>query len=109
MLFNGKKYIVLDSVSLYFCSNSIHPRFKKDVAYRLVLGARAVAYGEKGVSFQGPFPAKIQFDQSSILSIIFDQEISATNSNNAFEVQEAGFTFIAYSIIEKNTDSNKWF
>ncbi|XP_055030887.1 sialate O-acetylesterase isoform X2 [Misgurnus anguillicaudatus] len=64
---------------------SIHPRFKRDVAYRLVLGARAVAYGEKGVSFQGPFPAEIQFDQSSI-NIMFDQEISAAYSDNAFEI-----------------------
>jgi len=33
---------------------SIHPRDKTTVADRLILGARAVAYGEKNVSFQGP-------------------------------------------------------
>nr|KAG5686966.1 hypothetical protein BaRGS_022967 [Batillaria attramentaria] len=35
---------------------TIHPRYKQDVAKRLVLGARNVAYGEKTVVFQGPFP-----------------------------------------------------
>ncbi|CAB1348040.1 unnamed protein product [Coregonus sp. 'balchen'] len=42
-----------------WCSRGIHPRDKQDVAYRLSLGARAVAYGEEGVSFQGPFPNRI--------------------------------------------------
>ncbi|XP_056622150.1 sialate O-acetylesterase [Triplophysa dalaica] len=64
---------------------SIHPRFKRDVAHRLVLGARAVAYGEKNVSFQGPYPLSFHFDQCS-LNITFDQKLSATNSDNAFEI-----------------------
>eukprot|EP01051_Picozoa_sp_SAG22_P023450 SAG22_NODE_6056_length_908_cov_1.211372_2_plen_156_part_01 len=32
----------------------IHPRWKKAQAERLALGTRAVAYGEKGLSWQGP-------------------------------------------------------
>ncbi|KAA0714858.1 Sialate O-acetylesterase [Triplophysa tibetana] len=64
---------------------SIHPRFKQDVAHRLVLGARAVAYGEKNVSFQGPYPLSVYFDQTS-LNITFDQNISATHSDDAFEI-----------------------
>ncbi|XP_071115304.1 sialate O-acetylesterase-like [Haliotis cracherodii] len=35
---------------------SIHPRFKDDVAKRLVLAGRAVAYKEKDLDYQGPFP-----------------------------------------------------
>lgn len=85
-LFNGKLYnaglYVYIFVVVY---RSIHPRFKQDVAHRLVLGARAVAYGEENVSFQGPYPISFQLDQSS-LNITFDQEISATHSDNAFEV-----------------------
>ncbi|XP_010184449.1 PREDICTED: LOW QUALITY PROTEIN: sialate O-acetylesterase, partial [Mesitornis unicolor] len=37
---------------------SIHPRDKQSVAHRLQLGARAVAYGEKEVVFQGPYPSR---------------------------------------------------
>ena len=39
--------------------NRIHPRFKQDVAERLVLGALHVAYGHNDVTFQGPFPTAI--------------------------------------------------
>ncbi|XP_051512439.1 sialate O-acetylesterase-like isoform X1 [Myxocyprinus asiaticus] len=64
---------------------SIHPRYKQDVAYRLVLGARAVAYGEKNVSFQGPFPTQGLLNQSFI-SIVFNQDISASLDDDFFEV-----------------------
>ncbi|XP_072551705.1 sialate O-acetylesterase isoform X2 [Salminus brasiliensis] len=64
---------------------SIHPRDKQDVAYRLVLGARAVAYEEKGVFFQGPFLTKVMIFKT-FLSIIFDQMIRTTRSNDTFEI-----------------------
>ncbi|XP_064159862.1 sialate O-acetylesterase-like [Anguilla rostrata] len=64
---------------------SIHPRDKQDVAYRLTLGARAVAYGEKGVAFQGPFPAKVLLDGDS-LNVTYTQAVSVTNSSSVFEV-----------------------
>ena len=38
----------------------IHPRYKQDVAERLVLGALHVAYGRTDVTFQGPFPTGIR-------------------------------------------------
>ncbi|XP_067275157.1 sialate O-acetylesterase [Pseudorasbora parva] len=66
----------------------IHPEDKQDVAFRLVLGARAVAYGEKNVSFQGPFPTQAILNQSSI-SIVFNQDINATldkNDGRFFEI-----------------------
>ncbi|KAG9348530.1 hypothetical protein JZ751_002266 [Albula glossodonta] len=64
---------------------SIHPRDKQDVAYRLMLGAQAMAYGEKGVSFQGPFPAKIMLS-GDIINITYTQTISVTKSKTIFEV-----------------------
>ncbi|KAJ8368837.1 hypothetical protein SKAU_G00088650 [Synaphobranchus kaupii] len=64
---------------------SIHPRDKQDVAYRLTLGARAVAYGEKGVSFQGPFPAKVLLSGDSI-NITYTQAVSVTPSKSVFEI-----------------------
>ncbi|KAJ8368838.1 hypothetical protein SKAU_G00088660 [Synaphobranchus kaupii] len=64
---------------------SIHPRDKQDVAYRLTLGARAVAYGEKGVSFQGPFPAKFLVGGDSI-NITYTQAVSVTPSKSVFEI-----------------------
>ncbi|XP_061074008.1 sialate O-acetylesterase-like isoform X1 [Conger conger] len=64
---------------------SIHPRFKQDVAYRLTLGARAVAYGEKGVSFQGPFPDSVQLIGDSI-NITYNQPVSVTPTKSVFEI-----------------------
>ncbi|MCJ8733554.1 hypothetical protein PDJAM_G00224870 [Pangasius djambal] len=64
---------------------SIHPRDKQDVAYRLVLGARAVAYEETGVSFQGPFPSLVLIKNTTII-ITYDQKIRATLSSDTFEI-----------------------
>uniref|UniRef100_A0A3Q2NVG8 Sialic acid acetylesterase n=1 Tax=Fundulus heteroclitus TaxID=8078 RepID=A0A3Q2NVG8_FUNHE len=64
---------------------TIHPRDKQDVALRLTLGARAVAYGEKDVSFQGPFPKQILPLKTSI-NITYDQAVSVKASKNMFEV-----------------------
>ncbi|TST73070.1 Sialate O-acetylesterase [Bagarius yarrelli] len=52
---------------------------------RLVLGARAVAYAEKGVSFQGPFPKQFLIENTTII-ITYDQEIRATLSAAIFEI-----------------------
>nr|XP_034347180.1 sialate O-acetylesterase isoform X2 [Arvicanthis niloticus] len=55
---------------------SIHPRDKQTVAYRLHLGARAVAYGEKNLTFQGPLPEKIELlAHSGLLNLTYDREI----------------------------------
>ncbi|XP_063291972.1 sialate O-acetylesterase [Pelobates fuscus] len=73
-----------DERSPYGC---IHPRDKQTVAYRLYLGARAIAYGDK-ISFRGPFPEKMDVDYSaSYINITYDQEILVTPSNQSlFEV-----------------------
>nr|XP_015192868.1 PREDICTED: sialate O-acetylesterase isoform X1 [Lepisosteus oculatus] len=90
---------------------SIHPRYKQDVAYRLTLGARAVAYGEK-VSFQGPFPQKISV-QAANISIIYSTNISVTLHKSIFEVccsrqREVGdssSSWLPAPIIKANSDS----
>ncbi|KAK1900323.1 Sialate O-acetylesterase [Dissostichus eleginoides] len=63
----------------------IHPRDKQDVAFRLSLGARAVAYGEQDVAFSGPFPSQI-LSTPKYLEITYDQKVSVTPSENIFEI-----------------------
>lgn len=67
---------------------SIHPRDKQTVAYRLHLGARAVAYGEKNLTFQGPLPKKIELlARNELLSLTYDQEIQVQRKDNkTFEI-----------------------
>ncbi|KAM9318412.1 sialate O-acetylesterase [Pholidichthys leucotaenia] len=65
--------------------STIHPRDKQDVAYRLTLGARAVAYNEKNVSFCGPFPEEIVVSQMYV-NITYDQAINVTPSKDVFEI-----------------------
>ncbi|XP_018554421.1 sialate O-acetylesterase [Lates calcarifer] len=64
---------------------TIHPRDKQDVAYRLTLGARAVAYNEKDVQFLGPFPNNIM-SLEMYVNITYDQMVSVTPSENIFEI-----------------------
>ncbi|XP_012607932.1 sialate O-acetylesterase [Microcebus murinus] len=67
---------------------SIHPRDKNTVAYRLHLGARAVAYGEKSVTFQGPLPEKIELSpHKGLLSLTYAQQIQVQKQDNKiFEI-----------------------
>lgn len=71
-----------DATSPY---GTIHPRDKQDVAYRLTLGARAVAYEEENVPFLGPFPKEIASTQEYV-NITYDQAVSVTSSKDVFEV-----------------------
>lgn len=64
----------------------IHPKDKQDVAHRLILGARSVAYGEVNVTFQGPFPQRITLSAADVV-INYDQTLSVTLSNSIFEVR----------------------
>ncbi|XP_048199698.1 sialate O-acetylesterase [Perognathus longimembris pacificus] len=69
---------------------SIHPRDKQTVAYRLHLGARAVAYGEKDVIFQGPLPEKLDLvAHGELLNITYHQYIQIhvqKLKNRTFEI-----------------------
>uniref|UniRef100_A0A8C5QMY8 Sialic acid acetylesterase n=1 Tax=Leptobrachium leishanense TaxID=445787 RepID=A0A8C5QMY8_9ANUR len=66
---------------------SVHPRDKQTVAYRLYLGARAVAYGDKSASYKGPFPERMDVDYTaSCINITYDQDISVLHqSQSLFE------------------------
>ncbi|XP_074072525.1 sialate O-acetylesterase isoform X2 [Macrotis lagotis] len=59
---------------------SIHPRDKQTVAYRLHLGARAVAYGEKMLPFQGPLP--------ETLVLLVDKELLKLEYHQKIQVQK---------------------
>ncbi|NWU72308.1 SIAE acetylesterase, partial [Pterocles burchelli] len=55
---------------------SIHPRDKQNVAHRLHLGARAVAYGEKNLVFQGPYPTHAVLEvRKGQLNVTYTQEL----------------------------------
>ncbi|KAM8989232.1 sialate O-acetylesterase isoform 3-T3 [Ara ararauna] len=55
---------------------SIHPQDKQNVAHRLQLGARAVAYGEKNLVFQGPFPTRAVLEVTrALLNVTYSQQL----------------------------------
>ncbi|XP_026892609.2 sialate O-acetylesterase isoform X1 [Acinonyx jubatus] len=65
---------------------SIHPRDKQTVAYRLHLGARAVAYGEKLI-FQGPLPEKMELlADRGLLNLTYSQQIQVKKQDKIFEI-----------------------
>lgn len=66
--------VAMDLPDVHSPYGTIHPRDKQDVAYRLTLGARAVAYNEKDVPFLGPFPSEILSTQMYV-NITYDQTI----------------------------------
>ncbi|KAK9395093.1 sialate O-acetylesterase [Crotalus adamanteus] len=67
---------------------SIHPRDKRTVAYRLHLGALSVAYGEKSIIFQGPYPQRVQVNETQrLLNITFAECVQLRHMDNkTFEV-----------------------
>ncbi|ESO83284.1 hypothetical protein LOTGIDRAFT_169504 [Lottia gigantea] len=44
-------------------SHRLHPKYKQDVAERLGLASLAVAYGVKGIYYQGPFPTSYKYSK----------------------------------------------
>ncbi|NXK14322.1 SIAE acetylesterase, partial [Herpetotheres cachinnans] len=69
---------------------SIHPRDKQNVAHRLQLGARAVAYGEKDLVFQGPYPTRAILEVTrGLLNVTYSQElVCRRRDTQAFEVRK---------------------
>ncbi|XP_015284889.1 PREDICTED: sialate O-acetylesterase [Gekko japonicus] len=81
------------AVALDLCDGSspygsIHPRDKQSVAYRLHLGALAVAYGKENVTFQGPYPEQVLVDAAlKILNVTYNQNIHLHHMDSkVFEV-----------------------
>ncbi|XP_055957670.1 sialate O-acetylesterase [Patella vulgata] len=66
---------------------TVHPRYKQDVAERLGLAGLAVAYGEKGLSYQGPYPTSFNTKTKDQLVIEYNHGSSVLDvrSNNGFE------------------------
>lgn len=59
------------------------------MAYRLHLGARAVAYGEKLI-FQGPLPEKMELlADRGLLNLTYSQQIQVKKQDKIFEVRIA--------------------
>ncbi|XP_046342771.2 sialate O-acetylesterase-like [Haliotis rufescens] len=82
----------------------IHPRYKQDVAHRLVLGARAIGYKEPNVIFRGPFPKTFSLDNDQhTLKITYGQ-------NNPLDVRNNhGFEVCCSSqSTTKCTDTDEW-
>ncbi|NXK89737.1 SIAE acetylesterase, partial [Formicarius rufipectus] len=67
---------------------SIHPRDKQNVAHRLLLGARAVAYGDKDLVFQGPYPIRAVLEVTrGLLNVTYSQELVCRQRDvQSFEV-----------------------
>ena len=66
----------------------IHPRDKLDVARRLALSGRAVAYNETTLSYQGPIPSSVHANaRQHTLVIEFD------HGNNPIEVRDTNHGF----------------
>lgn len=70
-------------------SGSVHPRFKQDIAARLSLAARNIAYGESEVQYQGPFPTRYQLNTGTnqlTVSYANDKDYIQVKSSSGFEV-----------------------
>ncbi|XP_060572916.1 sialate O-acetylesterase-like [Ruditapes philippinarum] len=81
---------------------TIHPRDKQDVAKRLALAGRAVAYKETNLDFQGPIPTSIT-QMTNKLVIEFD------HGNSAIEVRATdGFELCCGNNIHHNCSYNAW-
>lgn len=77
------------SLTFLLFLGSIHPRDKQNVAHRLLLGARAVAYGDKDLVFQGPYPTRAILEVTrGLLNVTYSQELICRQRDaQAFEVR----------------------
>ncbi|KAL3882468.1 hypothetical protein ACJMK2_028805, partial [Sinanodonta woodiana] len=80
--------VAVDLPDFYAPQGSIHPRYKEDIAYRLSLAGRAVAYSEQGLDYQAPYPSAFHLDdRSHTLNIEFSYGTVPieVRSNDGFE------------------------
>ena len=82
-----------------FCIDSVHPRTKLDVGYRLSRSGLAIAYGQQ-VEFQGPIVQNVAYSSGgSTVDITYTAVSSIELRNpNGFEVT-IDFSFFSISMI----------
>ncbi|XP_061169385.1 sialate O-acetylesterase-like [Saccostrea echinata] len=89
LLHNVFMAVAIDLPDFQSPYGNIHPRYKHDVAYRLYLSALGVAYHERDVDFEGPFPTSAVVD-STHRHLIIEYGRGLTpievRSNTGFEV-----------------------
>ncbi|KAK3091603.1 hypothetical protein FSP39_021102 [Pinctada imbricata] len=81
--------VALDLPDFQSPYGTVHPRYKHDIARRLVLSALAVAYHEKGFDFQGPFPSSYTLNSAKTqLTIEYDHGKTPIEirTNHGFEI-----------------------
>lgn len=79
--------VTIDLPDLTSPYGSVLSRYKHDVANRLVLGALGVAYRQKDIHFQGPFPTNYSINiQDHQLTLYFDSFDIKVQNETGFEV-----------------------
>ena len=78
--------------------NDIHPLNKKDVAHRVFLGARKLAYGEKDVVSSGPIFKEMKIDGNRIILSFTEIGSGLTSSPTPTLPQEEGVPLKHFAI-----------
>ncbi|XP_064601238.1 sialate O-acetylesterase-like [Liolophura sinensis] len=65
---------------------SLHPRYKKDIGWRLSRSGLAMAYDQRDVLYQGPLPQRIGVTGDLLLSVIYTGEPLDIRQTTGFEV-----------------------
>ena len=93
-------YVVLKVFMAVACDlrddpNSIHPRYKHDVGYRLSQSGLAIAYGQK-VEFQGPLVEKITHSDDSKLINVTYTSVSSIDIRNHYGFDVCSRFFLSF-------------
>ncbi len=58
--------------------NSIHPRTKLDVGYRLSRSGLAIAYAQENINYQGPIPNEVVRDSDDRVNVTYWSTVSSS-------------------------------
>jgi sialate O-acetylesterase len=84
----GKNTVFYSTYEFSFL-NSIHPRTKLDVGYRLSRAGLAIAYGLKNINYQGPIVNEVAMDSDTRVNVTYWSTFSSSielRNPNGFEV-----------------------